>query len=91
MKKRLNITVVGRVQMVMFRDFTRREARLLRIVGWVKNMPDGTVLIVAEGTESDLQVFLEKVQRGPLLSRVDDSKAIWGEPTGEWSDFSIRY
>ena len=48
----MKATVFGKVQGVWFRDSTCTEAQNLNIFGWVKNMPDGTVMLEAEGEES---------------------------------------
>ena len=63
--------VVGRVQGVGFREWTRRSAELLGLSGSVRNRPDGSVEIHAAGSEealTQLQVMLEK---GPPAARVD--------------------
>jgi acylphosphatase len=84
-------TVSGRVQMVMFRDFTARRAKRLNIVGEVMNAPDGTVRITAEGTKEDLETLLTLLKKGPLLADVSDVSVTWREPTGGFESFSIRY
>lgn len=91
MQKRLTCRVIGRVQMVMFRDFASREARALGIKGTVKNNPDGSVSIVAEGDEVVLHAFLELIGKGPLLARVDKVRGDWGEPLGCYKNFDILY
>lgn len=91
MQARLECNVSGRVQMVMFRDFVTREARSLGIKGTVKNNPDGTVSIVAEGDQVVLHAFLELVGRGPILARVDSVKGEWSEPLGGYKNFDILY
>lgn len=91
MQKRLTCRVTGRVQMVMFRDFATREARSLGIKGTVKNNPDGSVYIVAEGDEVVLHAFLELIGKGPLLARVDSVKGDLSEPLGGFKNFDILY
>lgn len=91
MKKRLQCTVFGRVQMVMYRDFTCRTARSLGIVGTVKNNDDGTVSVVAEGEEEALSAFLEKLRRGSLLAKVERIAASWENARGEFTSFEILY
>lgn len=77
--------------MVMFRDFTMRHARKLKITGFVRNEKDGSVFSVAEGEEENLNKLIEDLKRGNVLSRVDDVKTEWKEPTGEFSGFNIEY
>lgn len=91
MQKRLECKIEGRVQMVMFRDFTQRNATKLGLMGTVQNMEDGSVFVVAEGDECALQKFLKLLQKGSLFSKVKSIKDIWMEPAGEFSSFNIVY
>ena len=91
MQKRLACRITGRVQLVMFRDFTRRKAKARNIVGTVKNELDGSVSVVAEGEEKALQALLRSLARGPFLARVDDIEVAWSEPQGTEKDFTIVY
>ena len=91
MIKRLEGYVFGRVQLVMFRDFTCRKARALKLTGTVKNLKDGSVFVVAEGEEEKLRTLLGKLKRGSILARVDKIEEKWLEATGEFSNFKIVY
>lgn len=91
MQKRIECSIVGRVQMVMYRDFATRKARALGLVGTVKNMDDGTVFVVAEGEESELMLFIEKLKTGPLLASVEHVDVAWKDASEEFSDFHIVY
>ncbi|HEY0743137.1 MAG TPA: acylphosphatase [Chryseosolibacter sp.] len=71
MRKHYNITVAGRVQGVFFRASTKTSADHLNIHGFVKNLPDGTVYIEAEGEDENLKLFLEWCSQGPKAARVD--------------------
>lgn len=77
--------------MVMFRDFTTRKARKLGVVGFVENLSDGTVHVVAEGDESILKKLIAYLHEGSVLSRVDDVSVAWQEATGEFTTFVIKY
>lgn len=83
--------VTGRVQEVMYRDFAVRSARKLGLVGIVQNHMDGSVLVIAEGEESALLTLLRSLKKGSILSSVEEVHVTWGEPTGEYSTFSILY
>ncbi len=83
--------VSGHVQFVMFRDFARRKARALGLVGEVENLPDGTLRAVAQGPREALEKFVEHLRRGPLLARVEGVAVSWGVPARPFSDFVIRY
>ena len=91
MKKRLECLIFGRVQLVMFRDFTKRKARSLGLTGTVENLKDGSVLAVAEGEEDKLNQWLEYIKKGPLLAEVERVETKWPEVTGEFRDFKILF
>lgn len=91
MQKRLEVYVFGRVQLVMFRDFTQRKAKSLGLTGIVKNLPDGSVFVVAEGKEEKLLRLLEKLKKGSLLSRVDKLEEKWLEATEKFINFKILF
>lgn len=77
--------------MVMYRDFAQRKASRFSLVGWVRNIPDGRVEILAEGEKHDLELFLAKLHRGPVLARVDGIETQWSDAEGNLSDFHIVY
>lgn len=83
------ITVHGRVQGVFFRAETRKKAEALGITGWVKNLPDGTVRIEAEGSEEQQAKLLSWCNRGPENARVERVEYEPGEVQG-FSKFRIR-
>ena len=93
MQQRAKITcrVTGRVQMVMFRDFSQRKARKLGLVGFTRNETDGSVTVVAEGEHALLEKYLAYLRKGSILSRVDDVEVRWGNATGEYKDFKITF
>jgi acylphosphatase len=91
MESRAHAIVTGRVQGVCFRDFTRRWASSLSLQGWVRNMEDGRVEILAEGDEQRLRDLIARVREGPSFARVDDVEISWGPATGEFGDFRITY
>ncbi|MFA6078015.1 MAG: acylphosphatase [Candidatus Paceibacterota bacterium] len=91
MKERLECRITGRVQLVMFRDFTQRKASALGLGGTVENKRDGSVVVVAEGEHSKLEQLLLLLRSGSILSRVDNVEAKWLDATGEFSDFKIVY
>jgi acylphosphatase len=82
--------ISGMVQGVGFRYSAVREARRLRINGWVRNADDGDVEVWAEGPEEKLSAFLEWLRRGPSYSRVDSVKKEDKNPRG-YRDFGVEY
>ncbi len=91
MKKQLRANITGRVQMVMYRDFAQRKARKLGLVGTVQNLKDGSVSLVAEGEESKLEEYVEYLNKGSILSKVNNVRIEWSEFSGQYSDFLIVY
>jgi len=90
MTKRVHVFVSGRVQGVFFRAHTQEKARSLGLSGWVCNLPDARVEIVAEGEEVKIDSFLTWVRVGPSAARVEDVQEDWSTPQGEHG-FRIRY
>lgn len=64
--------VTGRVQGVGFRWFVEREARALGLGGWVRNRSDGSVEVLASGTNQQLNGLYDKLKEGPRAARVDN-------------------
>lgn len=91
MSKRLEVKIYGRVQMVLFRDFTRRNAVKFGLTGFVRNETDGTVWVVAEGERLKLEQLLKKVHQGPLFASVSDVEIEWKDSTGDFNDFVIDF
>jgi acylphosphatase len=82
--------VRGRVQGVGFRWFVEREAHILKLTGWVRNNPDGTVEVLAMGTRDHLDTLLSRLQEGPRAARVDDVQASDAEPIAGVTSFQVR-
>lgn len=70
----ISIIVTGKVQGVFFRQSTKEKAIELNITGIARNLPDGTVNIIATGTPSTLEALLEWCWQGPRRARVTDVK-----------------
>jgi acylphosphatase len=87
--ERIDVVVTGRVQGVAFRWHTVREAQRLGLVGWVRNRPDGSVRLVAEGSRDRLEQLVHWAGRGPDHARVDDCRVTWQQPTGQYDRFEI--
>lgn len=86
-KERLHAYIKGKVQGVFFRDWTARQAHALGLTGWVKNIKDGRVEIVAEGKRGNLQKLIELAKKGPPQAEVDHIDLIWEEATHEFNNF----
>jgi acylphosphatase len=81
--------VRGRVQGVGYRYFVLRAAASLGLGGWARNLPDGSVEVVAEGSEAALTRLEEQLREGPGLARVAGVERIAAAPVGE-RRFTIR-
>ena len=89
MKKQIHLYYTGRVQGVGFRFTAEDIARDLAVTGWVKNLRDGRVEIIAEAEENLLKDFLERINKN--FSRyIQDLDIEWLAATGEFRDFGIR-
>lgn len=86
---RVEIRVRGRVQGVAYRWYTQRKAVSLGLTGWVRNLPDGSVRIVAEGPRPDLESFRDWALLGPDHASVTDHDVSWSGATGDFDDFRI--
>ncbi len=89
-EKRIYARIYGVVQGVGFRWFTKRIADELDIKGYVRNMDDGSVEVLAVGNEKDLEIFFEKLKEGPALSKVERIEKKEVEVEGTFKDFEIR-
>jgi acylphosphatase len=88
---RLTAWVRGRVQGVGFRWWTRAEALAIGgLSGYVSNLADGRVQIVAEGERGDCGRLLHWLRDGDTPGRVDGVTEIWGVPRGGYDGFEIR-
>ena len=87
--KQLHAYVAGRVQGVSFRYYTAQEAMKLGIVGWVRNLPDGKVEVLAEGGSDTLTQLLAFLHLGSPHARVDSVDVEWREAQNEFRNFSI--
>jgi acylphosphatase len=87
--KHYSIRIYGKVQNVGFRFYTINEAKQLNIKGYVKNEPDGTVYIEAEGEEVPLLEFISWCRKGPTWARVGHIEAN-ESPVMNYKDFKIK-
>ena len=86
----LRAVVHGRVQGVGYRFFVIDTATQLGLTGYARNLPNGTVEVVAEGPQPGLDALLSELRRGPTLARVDRVDASWAAFTGDYEGFGVR-
>lgn len=88
--KRIHVFYSGRVQGVGFRFTAENIAAKLGITGWVKNMRDGRVEVVAEGNQDKLEQFFKEIN-SYFADYIKDSQINWLESTGEFRDFGVKF
>ena len=88
-KKTMHCFVSGRVQGVFFRARTKEQAQLFGLSGWVRNLPDGRVEVVATGDDQQLKQLREWLKHGPEMARVTALKVDVIE-LQVFASFSIR-
>lgn len=86
---RAHVLVSGRVQGVNYRATARDYARDIGVNGWVRNLDDGRVEAVFEGTRPAVQKMVSWCYSGPSYARVERVEVQWEKPTGEERGFSI--
>lgn len=89
--KRIHVWISGVVQGVGFRYFTTRNARELQVKGWVKNLPNGKVEVVAEGEKWRIKDFLDNLKVGPYSASVSGVEVKEEEYKGEFEKFEVRF
>ncbi len=89
MAVRRTILVSGRVQGVGFRASCFREARRLGVVGWVRNLPNRSVEVIAEGELEQVEALIAWCKVGPSFSKVESVHVDEEHPQGERS-FEIK-
>lgn len=90
MKKRVEVYYSGRVQGVGFRFTTEDIAARFKVAGFVRNIYDGRVQVLAEGEEEVLANFLEKIEE-VMRHYIRDRELRWDECRNEFNGFGIRF
>ena len=90
-QKRIHIFVTGRVQGVFFRQSTKVMAIKNNVKGWVRNLDDGRVEIVAQGETQDIDNLAHWCKTGPANSRVDEFELSEENVTDEFENFEVKY
>lgn len=83
--------VSGKVQRVAYRAFVQDSAGTLGVVGWVRNLPDGSVELVAQGPSDVLKEFVEYLHEGSLMAKVESVSIDWRSVKRPLDDFSIKH
>ena len=91
MKKRVHVFYSGRVQGVGFRVTAEETALQYNVLGWVKNLRDGRVELIAEAEEETLERFLEIIRTGPMRNFIKQIEVSWSDAAETFDEFEIRY
>lgn len=88
-KKAVILKVYGKVQGVGFRYYAHKKANELGLKGFVKNKPDGSVYVEAEGDEVSLKEFINWCEEGPSWARVTKVEQQFIPLSGQ-TDFQVK-
>lgn len=88
---RRRVVVRGRVQGVAFRAYTRSAARKVGVTGWVRNLSNGSVEALIQGTPENVNFMIAWFKKGSPHSRVDDVQIFEEKPSEDFQDFEITF
>ncbi len=88
--RRIHVIVEGRVQGVWFRETTRKTACSLKVNGWVRNLDNGRVEVLAEGADPAIDEFIAYLHRGPAMARVINVRLVEEPFVGELHGFTVE-
>jgi len=83
--------ILGRVQGVWYRASTQERAVGLGLRGWVRNLPDGRVEVLAQGPADRIQALIDWCYQGPPLARVERIDVDWQPLDEPYPSFAIRH
>jgi len=86
-RAKVSMRITGKVQGVFFREYAKREAQKLGIMGIARNKADGTVEIIGEGYKMQLRKFIAACQKGSPLSKVETFDYYWDNYSGKFNTF----
>ena len=87
--ERIEVFYSGRVQGVGFRYNAIEQSRGLILTGWVRNLSDGRVQMVGEGSIADLKELLNRIDKS-MRENITDRTVDWQSPTGMLGTFTVR-
>jgi len=90
MDKSLHCVVSGKVQGVYFRAFVQEQADSLGLRGWVRNLADGKLEVLAQGSEEAQKALVERLWQGPARAQVEQVEANHIDYDKTYPGFAIR-
>lgn len=91
MQAQVHLMISGRVHGVGFRHYCVQVARQYGLCGWVRNLDDGCVEVMAEGAEANLALFVSRCRRGPPAASVRACHESYAPPTGMFDAFDVAF
>ena len=88
-RKRMQVFYSGRVQGVGFRYSVRKVANEFEVTGSVRNLADGRVELVAEGSKDELDAFRQGIRESGLEHFIQQEQVSWGEAKNDFRGFEI--
>ncbi len=85
----IHCVVKGRVQRVGYRDFVEKYTQEHGLFGWIKNIDDGSVEMVIQGTPDELRNCTVALNQGSLLSKVESLSVDWRTPLKQFGEFLV--
>ena len=89
--KQVHIFFAGRVQGVGFRYTVCRLVERFVLTGFVRNLPDGGVELLAEGAQQVLSDFIADIRNSQLKGYILEERVNWQEPTGNYNQLGVSY
>lgn len=87
----MHAVITGQVQGVAYRTYVQESATQLGLVGYVKNEPDGSVFVLAQGIPDILKEFVEYLNEGSLMSKVEGVAVDWRSVSATYGEFSVLH
>jgi len=88
-RRKVEVFFSGVVQGVGFRYFVCQQAQDLGVVGLVRNLPDGRLMVTAEGDQEQLDTFINEIKPGPRSAVVEDVAVRWTMAEGRFTSFNM--
>ena len=90
-KIRAHIFASGKVQGVWYRESARKKTEKMSITGWIKNLSDGRVEAIFEGSKGNVEKMVNWARKGPIWAKIEALDVVWEDCLGEFEGFEIRY
>lgn len=87
----MHCLVMGKVQQVAYRAYVQESAMSLGLTGFVRNLPDGTVEVLAQGLPDTLKELVEYLHEGSVMAKVESVGIDWRTAKVVYDDFSVIY